>query len=128
MCSQSSGDRYCNECFWIADIYDEAFRGSSQHTCQSSQKNLHRFGFRLWVCPMRVSRKNRRQEKPREQPRTDAHTPHDALFHYTFGNVEHARPAIQSMLPTKIAKRIDFASLAVVDGHFVDRHLSQSQT
>jgi hypothetical protein len=77
---------------------------------------------------MRVSRKNRRQEKPSQKHRTATHTPHDALFHYTFGNIEHARPAIQSMLPAKIAARIDFSTLAPVDGHFVDRHLAQSQT
>lgn len=102
--------------------------GSGRTPRRPSRKTCPALVFRVRVCPMRVSRKNRRREKPSEPPRETAHTPHDALFHYTFGNVEHARPAIKSMLPAKIAQRIDFASMAVVDGHFVDRHLAQSQT
>lgn len=87
--------------------------------------------FRVRVFPMGVSRKNRqpnRREKPRASRRKLAHTPHDALFHFTFGNVEHARPALANLLPSQVSRLVDFSTLALQNGHFVNTDLARSET
>jgi hypothetical protein len=53
-----------------------------------------------------------------------ADTPHDALFYATFSNPEHAAGELQAVLPPALAAKIDFASLALEPGRFVDAKLS----
>ena len=55
-------------------------------------------------------------------------TPHDALFKYTFGNPEHARGLLRSLLPPALVRAIDWKSLALVPGSFVDPRLAQHHT
>ncbi len=45
---------------------------------------------------------------------------HDALVKFAFSNVEHARGVLATALPPAIAARIDFATLRLVPGSFVD--------
>jgi len=49
--------------------------------------------------------------------------PHDALFQYVFSNVEHAAPALRAMLPPALSARVDFSTLSLSPGHFVDPQL-----
>ncbi|MDC3952389.1 Rpn family recombination-promoting nuclease/putative transposase [Polyangium jinanense] len=49
--------------------------------------------------------------------------PHDALFQYVFSNPEHAAPALRSMLPAALAEKVDFSTLVLAPGHFVDPEL-----
>ncbi|MDI1450190.1 Rpn family recombination-promoting nuclease/putative transposase [Polyangium sp. 6x1] len=49
--------------------------------------------------------------------------PHDALFQYVFSNPEHAGPALRTMLPAALVQAIDFSTLALSPGHFVDPEL-----
>ncbi|MDI1427983.1 Rpn family recombination-promoting nuclease/putative transposase [Polyangium sorediatum] len=49
--------------------------------------------------------------------------PHDALFQYVFSNPEHAGPALRTMLPPALARKVDFATLTLSPGHFVDPEL-----
>jgi hypothetical protein len=45
---------------------------------------------------------------------------HDALFKATFSQVEHAAGELRRALPAAIAARIDFSTLALCAGSFVD--------
>jgi Putative transposase, YhgA-like len=45
---------------------------------------------------------------------------HDALVKFAFSNVEHARGMLATALPPAVAARIDFATLRLVPGSFVD--------
>ncbi|WP_437854337.1 Rpn family recombination-promoting nuclease/putative transposase [Sorangium sp. So ce363] len=55
-------------------------------------------------------------------------TPHDALFKSTFGQPEHAAAALRQALPAALAARIDFASLALQPGSFIDDALAASHS
>ncbi|WP_434044558.1 MULTISPECIES: Rpn family recombination-promoting nuclease/putative transposase [Sorangium] len=55
-------------------------------------------------------------------------TPHDALFKSTFSQPEHAAAALRQVLPAALAARIDFASLALQSGSFIDEELAASQS
>ncbi|WP_438026501.1 Rpn family recombination-promoting nuclease/putative transposase [Sorangium sp. So ce233] len=55
-------------------------------------------------------------------------TPHDALFKSTFSQPEHAAAALRQMLPAALAARIDFASLALQSGSFIDEELAASHS
>ncbi|HSN98238.1 MAG TPA: Rpn family recombination-promoting nuclease/putative transposase, partial [Candidatus Nanopelagicales bacterium] len=59
------------------------------------------------------------------EPAAPAQTPHDGLFHFTFSQVEHAAPALQAVLPASLAAQIDFSTLRVERGHFVDPKLHE---
>jgi predicted transposase/invertase (TIGR01784 family) len=50
---------------------------------------------------------------------------HDALFKYTFSQVENAASMFRFLLPAALVKRIDFSTLALCPGSFVDEALSQ---
>jgi len=65
---------------------------------------------------------------PRSSRREVAHTPHDALFHFTFGNVEHARSVLAEFLPANVSRLVDFSTLALENGHFVNPDLARSET
>ena len=53
-------------------------------------------------------------------PRAD----HDSLFKQTFGTPRHAAAELRALLPTAIAAAIDWATLRVEKGSFVDEALS----
>lgn len=53
---------------------------------------------------------------------------HDALFKSTFSQVEHAAGEFKLLLPHALVERIDFASLALCPGSFVDDAFAQSHT
>ncbi|XXT19409.1 Rpn family recombination-promoting nuclease/putative transposase [Sorangium sp. So ce429] len=55
-------------------------------------------------------------------------TPHDALFKATFSQPEHAAAALREALPAAVAARIDFATLALQPGSFIDQKLAASQS
>jgi predicted transposase YdaD len=52
-------------------------------------------------------------------------SPHDALFRYTFGQPEHAAPLLRSLLPAPLAAAIDWRTLALRSGAYVDKRLRQ---
>lgn len=56
------------------------------------------------------------------------HDVHDALFKSTFSQVEHAAGELRVVLPPALAARIDFTSLALCPGSFVDEALAQRHT
>jgi len=53
---------------------------------------------------------------------------HDALFKSTFSEIEHARGALQSILPAPLAARIDWATLTLRPGSFVEETLNDQYT
>ena len=53
-----------------------------------------------------------------------ANNPHDALFHAVFSRIENAVGELRAVLPASIASRLDWTSLKLLDGHFVDEELS----
>ncbi|WP_437754936.1 Rpn family recombination-promoting nuclease/putative transposase [Sorangium sp. So ce1389] len=55
-------------------------------------------------------------------------TPHDALFKSTFSQPQHAAGALREALPAALAARIDFASLALQPGSFIDEALAASHS
>jgi predicted transposase YdaD len=55
-------------------------------------------------------------------------SPHDALFKAVYGQAEHARGALQAMLPPPLAHAIDWPSLALRSGSFIDTSLREQRT
>jgi predicted transposase YdaD len=55
-------------------------------------------------------------------------TPHDALFHFAFSRAENAAGELRSVLPPALASRIDWSTLTLTDGHYVDEDLSSRQS
>jgi predicted transposase YdaD len=53
----------------------------------------------------------------------DASQPHDALFKWTFSQQEHAAGLLKAALPPALAAAVDYRSLRVEKGSFVDRAL-----
>ena len=54
--------------------------------------------------------------------------PHDALFKAVFGQPEHARGALRAVVPAAMAEALDWSTLALQPGSFVDPELSPSHT
>jgi len=54
--------------------------------------------------------------------------PHDALVRATFSQTEHAAGILRAVLPRAIAARVDFSTLALCPGSFVDRVLQSRHT
>jgi predicted transposase YdaD len=54
--------------------------------------------------------------------------PHDALFKAVFGQPEHARGALQSVLPAAMIEALDWSTLTLQPGSFVDPGLNPSHT
>jgi predicted transposase/invertase (TIGR01784 family) len=50
--------------------------------------------------------------------------PHDALFRFTFSQPEHAAALLKSNLPAAIAEQIEWSTLALEPGSFVDEQLA----
>ena len=55
-------------------------------------------------------------------------SPHDALFKAVYGQAEHARGALQAILPPPLARAIDWPSLALRSGSFIDGGLREQRT
>ncbi|HWO17354.1 MAG TPA: Rpn family recombination-promoting nuclease/putative transposase [Kofleriaceae bacterium] len=54
--------------------------------------------------------------------------PHDATFKAVLGDPEHARGALQAVVPAALAEAIDWTQLARCPGSFVDPHLRELHT
>jgi predicted transposase/invertase (TIGR01784 family) len=54
--------------------------------------------------------------------------PHDALFKKTFSVVEHAAAELRAVLPAALTTRIEFPTLALCSGSYIDEALSGSQS
>jgi hypothetical protein len=57
-----------------------------------------------------------------------AKTPHDALFKSTFSQVEHAAGELRRMLPPRLLERMDFSTLTLCPGSFLDEALKERST
>ncbi|MBI5538360.1 MAG: Rpn family recombination-promoting nuclease/putative transposase [Deltaproteobacteria bacterium] len=54
--------------------------------------------------------------------------PHDKLFQKTFSAPENARGMLRSLLPQGLVEAVDWSTLELQDGHFVDEALRGSQS
>ena len=54
--------------------------------------------------------------------------PHDGLFKYTFARVENAAGEFREVLPPLLVRRIDWSTLALRPGSFIDDELRQHHT
>ncbi len=54
--------------------------------------------------------------------------PHDALFKKTFANPEHALGELRAILPRRVSECIDWPTLALCPGSFVDDDLDKRHT
>jgi predicted transposase/invertase (TIGR01784 family) len=59
---------------------------------------------------------------------TEPTQPHDASFKKTFSQVAHAAGELRAVLPPALVERIDFSSLALCSGSYVDEALRGSQS
>src|SRR6185295_13119909 len=55
-------------------------------------------------------------------------TPHDALFKSTFSQVEHAASILRALLPAPLSAAIDWSTLEVRPGSFIDEALADRHT
>jgi predicted transposase YdaD len=55
-------------------------------------------------------------------------TPHNALFLSVFSCTENAAGALRAALRPELAARIDWGTLSLLDGHYVDEQLRESQS
>ncbi|HEX2688290.1 MAG TPA: Rpn family recombination-promoting nuclease/putative transposase [Kofleriaceae bacterium] len=55
-------------------------------------------------------------------------TPHDALFKAVFGQPEHARGTLRAVVPSALAEALDWATLTLRPGSFVDAALTHQHT
>ena len=58
----------------------------------------------------------------------DIHSPHDKLFKDTFSRKDAAISYLKSFLPEKIQSHIDFDSLQVYPGEYIDSELKNSSS
>jgi len=54
--------------------------------------------------------------------------PHDALFRVTFAQIEHARPTLALLLPASVSRHVDWSTLELLPGSFVDGQLASRVT
>jgi predicted transposase/invertase (TIGR01784 family) len=54
------------------------------------------------------------------QPENPLHQPHDKLVKSTFSDPDNARAFLEANLPRKLTRRIDWKSLTLVSGSFID--------
>ena len=57
-----------------------------------------------------------------------ASNPHDALFKRVFSDVTHAAGEFRAVLPSELVAEIDFATLSLCPGSFVDEVLRERHT
>ena len=55
-------------------------------------------------------------------------SPHDGLFKATFSQVEHAAGELRAILPAALAARLDFSTLTLCPGSFIDEAFSWRHT
>ena len=53
-------------------------------------------------------------------PKSPLHQPHDKLLKSTFSDIDNARAFLEAHLPGKVARRMDWNSLTLVSGSFID--------
>ncbi|MCU0691713.1 MAG: Rpn family recombination-promoting nuclease/putative transposase [Polyangiaceae bacterium] len=58
----------------------------------------------------------------------EPNTPHNALFLSVFSRKENAVGALRAVLRPDLAERIDWGTLSLQDGHYVDDELRESQS
>ena len=58
------------------------------------------------------------------RPESHLHQPHDKLVKSTFSDPDNARAFLQAHLPRKLTRRIDWSTLALVSGSFIDPEFS----
>jgi predicted transposase/invertase (TIGR01784 family) len=56
------------------------------------------------------------------------HNPHDLLFKAVFGQAEHARGMLRAVAPPLVAEALDWSTLTLCPGSFVDAVLSHQHT
>jgi predicted transposase/invertase (TIGR01784 family) len=56
------------------------------------------------------------------------HNPHDALFKSVFGEPEHARGVLRSVVPSALGEVLDWSTLTLRPGSFVDEALRPRHT
>ena len=61
-------------------------------------------------------------------PMTHSKQPHDSLFKKTFSVIEHAAAELRAVLPPKLVARLDFSTLALRPGSYIDEALSGSES
>jgi predicted transposase/invertase (TIGR01784 family) len=54
--------------------------------------------------------------------------PHDLMFKAVFGQPEHARGALRAILPAALAEAVDWSTIALQPGSFVDAALTHQHT
>jgi predicted transposase/invertase (TIGR01784 family) len=54
--------------------------------------------------------------------------PHDLIFKAVFGQPEHARGALRAILPAALAETVDWSTIALQPGSFVDAALTHQHT
>jgi hypothetical protein len=54
-------------------------------------------------------------------------TPHDALFEAAFQNPDHAAATFRAVLPPELVRPIDWSSLRLESGSFVDAELRETE-
>ena len=59
---------------------------------------------------------------------TDPTQPHDALFKQTFSQVAHAAAELRAVLPPALVAQIDFSTLTLCSGSYIDRALLGSES
>jgi hypothetical protein len=59
---------------------------------------------------------------------TEPTQPHDALFKRTFSEPEHAAAELRAVLPVELVSRIDFSTLTLCPGSYIDETLAGSQS
>jgi len=57
---------------------------------------------------------------PVPRPENPLHQPHDKLVKSTFSDPDNARAFLEGHLPRKLSRRIDWTSLTLVSGSFID--------
>jgi predicted transposase/invertase (TIGR01784 family) len=62
------------------------------------------------------------------RPENPLHQPHDKLVKSTFSDPDNARAFLEGHLPRKLARRIDWKSLTLVSGSFIDPEFAASSS
>jgi predicted transposase YdaD len=57
-----------------------------------------------------------------------ARTPHDALVRYVFSQLDTAREQLRSVLPAALVELLDWSTLRLHDGHYVDADLAGAES
>ena len=65
---------------------------------------------------------------PHMMSRLAMSTPHDGLFKSTFSQIEHARSELQSLLPAALGEHVQWSTLDLVSGEFLDPQLAHLQS